>query len=196
MDICVFGAASPKTDRKYTDAAEQLGEMIAKRGHNLVFGAGGYGMMGAVARGVKAGGGRVTGIIPSFFIEDGIEPIFDQCDELIVTEDMAERKDRMEELSNAFIITPGGIGTFEEFFQMLVLKQLGMHNKPLAVYNVNGYYFGMESLMHTGAEESFFRENTLKLYRSFRESELESMLEYVETDHATEGLSLKDLRYL
>lgn len=195
MNICVFGAGSPKVDPEYLTSAEQLGEAIAKRGHNLVFGGGRNGLMGAVARGTKVAGGRVVGVVPQFFLDEDIEPIFEYCDELIITKDMAERKDKMEELSDAFIITPGGIGTFEEFFQMLVLKQLNKHNKAMAVYNVNGYYFGIEALMHTGAEESFLRENTLKLYKSFPGDELERMLTYVETDHETENMSVKDLKY-
>ncbi len=196
MNVCVFGAASPKVSREYTDAAEKLGEALAKRGHDLVFGAGAHGLMGSVARGTKVAGGRVIGVVPQFFLEEDIEPIFEYCDELLITRDMSERKDKMEENSDAFIITPGGIGTFEELFQMLVLKQLGRHNKPIAIYNVNGYYFGIEALMHTGAEEFFLRDNTLKLYRSFGEEDLDAMLEYIETDHATEGMNVKDLKYM
>ncbi len=196
MNICVFGAASPKVDIEYITAAEKLGEAIAKRGHELVFGAGAHGLMGAVARGTKVAGGKVTGVIPHFFLDEDIEPIFEYCDELIITKDMAERKDKMDELSDAFIITPGGIGTFEEFFQMLVLKQLDRHNKPMAVYNVNGYYFGIEALMHTGAEEAFLRENTLKLYKAFPGEELEAMLDYIETDTATKDLHVRDLKYM
>lgn len=196
MNICVFGAASPEIDRQYIFAAEKLGEEMAKRGHDLVFGAGAHGLMGAVARGTKVAGGKVFGVIPHFFLDEDIEPIFEYCDELIITKDMAERKDKMEELSDAFIITPGGIGTFEEFFQMLVLKQLDRHNKPIAVYNVNGYYFGIEALMHTGAEEAFLRENTLKLYKAFPGDEMEAMLDYVETDTATKDMHVRDLKYM
>ncbi len=196
MNICVFGAASPKIDLEYVDACEKLGEVMAKRGHNLVFGGGARGMMGAAARGTKRGGGKVYGVIPHFFIEEDIEPLYENCDELYITEDMAERKDKMEELSDAFIVTPGGIGTFEELFQMMVLKQLDRHNKPIAIYNINGYYFGIEALMHTGAQEAFLREDTLKLYKTFDSEELEEMLDYVETDHTTDELHVRDLKYM
>lgn len=195
MNICVFGAASPKIDLEYIDACEKLCEKMAKRGHNLVFGGGARGLMGAAARGTRRGGGKVIGVIPQFFIDEDIEPLYEACDELILTKDMAERKDKMEELSDAFIIAPGGIGTFEEFFQMLVLKQLDRHNKSIAIYNVNGYYFGIEALMHTGAKESFLREDTLKLYKTFDTDEVEEMLDYVETDNATDGLRVRDLKY-
>ena len=104
MKICVFGAASNAIDKSYITATEKLGQELAKRGHTLVFGAGGNGLMGAVARGVKSAGGKVIGVIPKFFKEDSIEKIFEECDELIFTETMAERKSTMENLSDAFVI--------------------------------------------------------------------------------------------
>lgn len=196
MNICVFGAASPKVDQKYVDAVERLGEALAKRGHQLIFGGGMYGLMGAAARGAKKGGAKVTGVMPRFFLEKKIEPVFEDCDELIMTQSMSERKDIMEELSDAFIVAPGGIGTFEEFFQMLVLKQLDQHNKPIAIYNVSGFYFGIEALMHNGAEESFLRDNTLKLYKTFDAENLDEMLDYIETDEETKHMHVEDLFYI
>lgn len=196
MNICVFGAASPKVDAQYLQAAEELGEALAKRGHSMVFGGGANGLMGAAARGMKKGGGKITGVIPQFFLDEGVETVFEPCDELIIVEDMAERKDRMEELSDAFVIAPGGIGTFEELFQMLVLKQLGRHKKPIAIYNVKGYYYGLETLMQTGAEGSFLRENTMSLYRSFKTEELGEMLEYIETEDPEEIAQVRDLEYM
>lgn len=196
MNICVFGAASPKVDQKYVDAAEQLGEALAKRGHHLVFGGGMYGLMGAAARGAKKGGAKVTGVIPQFFIDKNIEPVFQDCDELIVTQNMSDRKDIMVELSEAFIVTPGGIGTFEEFFQVLVSKQLDQHDKPIAIFNVSGFYYGLEALMHNGSEESFLRSNTLKLYKVFDTEEMEKMLDYVETDEAAKHMHVEDLFYM
>ena len=196
MNICVFGAASPKIDQKYVEAVELLGEALAARGHHLVFGGGMYGLMGAAARGAKKGGAKVTGVIPQFFIDKKIEPVYEECDELITTQSMSERKDIMDAISDAFIVTPGGIGTFEEFFQMLVLKQLDQHNKPIAVFNVSGFYYGIEALMHNSAEESFLRNNTLKLYKAFDTDEIEEMLDYIETDEATKHMHLEDLFYM
>ncbi len=140
MKICVFGAASSEIDEIYINAVEELGENLAKRGHELVFGAGGNGLMGAAARGFKRGDGKVYGVIPSFFRDENIEAIFDKCDELIFTETMAQRKTKMEDIADAFIVVPGGIGTFEELFEVLTLKQLGRHTKPIAVYDIDGYY--------------------------------------------------------
>ncbi len=92
MNICVYGAAGSKIDAVYIEAVELLGEEIAARGHTLVYGAGASGLMGAVARGVKRGGGKVIGVIPAFFKEERIEAIFEDCDQLIFTETMQQRK--------------------------------------------------------------------------------------------------------
>lgn len=133
MKICVFGASSAHIDDVYIKTVEELGEKMARRGHSLVFGAGGSGLMGAAARGVKRGGGHVHGVVPSFFKERGIEKLFEDCDELTITETMRERKAIMEDLADAFIITPGGVGTFEELFEVVTLKQLNRHDKAIAL---------------------------------------------------------------
>ncbi len=122
MKICIFGAASAHIDDNYIKAVERLGKSLALRGHSLVFGAGGTGLMGAAARGFKRGGGFVHGVIPEFFREEKVELIYEDCDKITYTETMAERKFIMEDEADAFIITPGGIGTFEEFFEVLTLK--------------------------------------------------------------------------
>ena len=140
MRICVYGAASPTIDKSYIEAVEKMGKEMVLRGHSLVFGGGGNGLMGAAARGVRSEGGKILGVIPKFFDEEDIEAICDFCDELIQPNTMRERKQIMEDNSDAFIVVPGGIGTFEEFFEILTLKQLCRHNKPIAIYNINGYY--------------------------------------------------------
>ena len=139
MKICVFGAASAHIDNIYIRAVEELGEKMAKRGHSLVFGAGATGLMGAAARGVKRGGGKIHGVIPDFFRDEEVEAIYEGCDKITYTENMSERKRVMEDEADAFIITPGGIGTFEEFFEVLTLKQLGRHDKTMAILNISGY---------------------------------------------------------
>lgn len=180
MNICVFGAASSEIDDKYIKAVELMGETLAKSGHNLVFGAGGQGLMGAAARGFKKGNAKITGIIPEFFKEADIEAIYEECDELIYTESMRERKAKMEELADAFIIVPGGIGTFEELFEVLTLKQLGRHKKAIVIYNVDGYYDSMESMLDHSIEEHFVKENCKMLYSVF--ADLQSMIDYLEAD--------------
>ncbi len=180
MKICVFGAASNEIAPKYISECEILGEVMAKRGHGLVFGAGKNGMMGAAARGVKKGGGSVTGVIPNFFREESIEQIFDECDELIYTETMAERKSKMEDLADAFIVVPGGIGTFEELFEILTLKQLSRHTKPIVIYDVKGYYEKLEEFLQIAFDERFIRKDCRMLYEKCKTPE--EALTYIEND--------------
>ena len=114
MNICIYGAASPQLDQIYYEKTEELGRLMARRGHGLVFGGGETGLMGAAARGVDAEGGYLLGIAPRFFDEPGI--LYQHCTEFIMTETMRERKHLLEEKSQATIVVPGGIGTYEEFF--------------------------------------------------------------------------------
>ena len=189
MRICVFGAASPTIDPEYVQKVELLGEEMAKRGHSLVFGAGGNGLMGAAARGVHKGGGYVLGVIPKFFEEEGVEAIYDKCDELIFTETMRQRKQTMEDNADAFIVAPGGIGTFEEHFEILTSKQLCRHNKPIVLYNVKGYYNELEEVMHQAMKKNFIRENCADLYRLT--DDLDELFSYIEApvkDHTVKEL--------
>ncbi len=178
MKICVFGAASDKIDEVYIKAVEELAEKLAKRGHSLVFGAGGTGLMGAAARGFKRGGGYIHGVIPHFFHEENIEALYDKCDKITYTENMSERKRTMEDDADAFIITPGGVGTFEEFFEVLTLKQLGRHKKAIAVYNIENYYGEMEKFMNVALERKFITFNCSKMYKLFNFPA--DIIEYIE----------------
>ena len=119
MKLCIYGAASNEIHEEYIKALEEMGETFGKRGHSLVFGGGASGLMGAAARGFHRGGGQIFGVAPSFFNVDGV--LFPHCTELFYTETMGERKAKMEDLADAFLIAPGGIGTFEEFFEALTL---------------------------------------------------------------------------
>lgn len=178
MKICVFGAASAHIDEKYIKAVEELGEKMAKRGHSLVFGAGGTGLMGAAARGVKRGGGYIHGVVPSFFKENGVEQLYEECDEITYTDTMRERKALMEEDAEAFIITPGGVGTFEELFEVITLKQLNRHDKAIAFLNIDGYYDDLIKLMDTACKRAFVSESCLTLYEFFTQSD--RLLDYLE----------------
>ena len=179
MKICIFGAVSAQIDRCYVEAVEDLAEKMAKRGHSLVFGAGGSGLMGAAARGTKRGGGYIHGVIPKFFREERLESIYDQCDELTFTDTMAERKTTMEDDCDAFIIVPGGIGTLEEFYEVITLKQLGRHHKAIAFYNLNGYYDTLEKFMHEMSEKKFMAAACHEMYRIFTDAE--ELFAYLET---------------
>ena len=178
MKICIFGAASAHIDDNYIKAVERLGKSLALRGHSLVFGAGGTGLMGAAARGFKAGGGHIHGVIPNFFREECVEVIYDGCDKITYTKTMAERKSVMEDLADAFIITPGGIGTFEEFFEVLTLKQLGRHGKAMAVFNIDGYYYDLEKFMQTVADKKFITFKCSQMYQCFTDEC--KMIDYIE----------------
>lgn len=180
MNICLYGASSNKIDASYVAAVEALGEKLAKRGHHLVFGGGANGLMGAAARGVQKGGGNILGVAPSFFNVDGI--LFPDCTEFIYTETMRERKQIMEERADAFIMTPGGIGTFEEFFEILTLKQLGRHQKAIAALNVNGFFDKMIAMMEAAIEQNFMAAHCRELYRFFQNAD--ELLDYLEEYHA------------
>ena len=176
MNICVYGASSDKIKKEFIKTGEELGRRLVERGHQLVYGAGGKGMMGAVARGAYEKNGHIIGVVPRFFNADGV--LFDKCTELIRTNTMRERKQIMEDSSDAFITTPGGIGTFEEFFEILTLKQLARTNKPICIFDIDGYYDELLSLMHHAIEENFMKEECTELYKVF--TEIDPMLDYIE----------------
>lgn len=183
MNICVYGASSNTIDKKFIDETEKLGALMAKRGHGLVYGGGAHGLMGAAARGVAENNGKILGVAPRFFLADGA--LYDNCTEFIYTDTMRERKQIMEDRSDAFIVTPGGVGTYEEFFEILTLKQLGRHKKPIAIYNLCGYYNVMNDMLEQTIEKSFMRDTCRELYKFFENAE--EMLNYIENYNATEG---------
>ena len=162
MTICLYGASSDAIAPEYIRVTETLGEMLADVGHTMVYGAGGAGLMGAAARGMKRRGGRIIGVVPSFLQVDGI--LYDGCDEMIYTDTMRERKQIMEEKAQAFIVAPGGIGTYEEFFEIYTLKQLGRHQKPIVIFNPRGYYDQMLAMLRHTVDEGFMRDKSLELY--------------------------------
>ena len=177
MNVCLYGASSTELAQEYYDAAYDLGTLLAKNGHTLIYGGGAQGVMGAAARGAHEHGGKIVGIAPSFFDVKGI--LYKECTEFIYTETMQERKKLMMDRSDAFIMAPGGIGTYEEFFEILTLKQLGRINPALAVFNVAGYYDAMqEMLMHT-VRKGFAKPACLQIYRTFEKAA--ELVNYIET---------------
>ncbi len=182
MNICVYGAASDNILKIYITEGEKLGNELSKRGHNLVFGGGGSGLMGAVARGAhRDSKAKITGIVPNFFMDNGKRVdgvLFNEIDEFIETDTMRERKKLLDEMSDAFIITPGGIGTYDELFEMLTLKNLGRHKKPMAVLNTNGYYDGLLAVLYEGINGGFIGEKVKDLL--FVSADINEILDYVE----------------
>lgn len=162
MNICIFGASSGNIDSEYFSAAEELGRLIAVQGHRLIFGGGRNGLMGACAMGAYKAGGEVLGIAPAFFDEPGI--LMKEEGSFIFTDTLAERKSLMEEKADAFIALPGGIGTFEEFFETLTLKQLGQHSKPIVLLNTMDYFSPFVSLLESTADKGFMSKNCLRIF--------------------------------
>jgi uncharacterized protein (TIGR00730 family) len=154
--ICVYCGSSPGRGDIYLDAGRALGRSIAESGLRLVYGGGTKGIMGAVAVGAREAGGKVMGIIPRFLIsKEASEPALAHLDELIVTEDMHERKHRMFEESDAFVALPGGIGTVEEIVEIMTWAQLGRHRKPIVYGNVEGFWNPMLTLIDHMKAEGF-----------------------------------------
>ena len=131
LTICVFCASSDDIPGHYVDLATEVGAEIARRGHALVTGGGSVSLMGAVARAVRAGGGRTVGVIPRALFDREIAD--HDADELVVCDSMRERKAEMDQRSDAFITLPGGIGTLEELLEIWTARTLGMHDKPVVV---------------------------------------------------------------
>lgn len=191
MNICVYGSSSDLIDKRYIEAGEALGEELAKRGHTLIYGAGAHGLMGAAARGASRCGGKIVGVSPKFFMVDGV--LYDKCDELVYTDTMRERKQIMEERSDAFIMTPGGIGTFEEFFEILTLKQLNRHRKAIAVLNTLGYYNAISDMMKMSADGKFMKEDTLGLYEYFESPT--ALIDYIES-YTEPQIDIKNMKHI
>mgnify|MGYP000435131182 CR=1 FL=1 len=181
MNICVYGASSPLMGEYYITNIQSLCKTLAQRGHSLVFGAGDTGAMGAAARGFKEGGGYIKGVVPKKFTDRNIEALYDDCDELVLTKDMGLRKKLMEDSADAFVICPGGIGTFDELFQALTLKQIGELDKPIAIFNIKGYYSFVQELMLNAERNKLLWEKWRTYYKIFSEDEAAQLIKYLET---------------
>lgn len=169
MRICLYGSGSPDIDEIYTDEAYRLGCEIALRGHSLVFGGGDTGMMGACAKGVRDNNGKSLGIAPPWI--GNFEPLCDECSEFMYVDSMDERKNKFVENSDAFIISPGGIGTLDEFFEIITLKKLKQHNKEIIVFNISGFFDTMLKMIDEMGEKGFLykQENLFKVADSIDE---------------------------
>ncbi|AWB23693.1 TIGR00730 family Rossman fold protein [Methylobacterium currus] len=156
MRLCVFCGSSDGARPLYREAATALGRHFADSGIELVYGGGKVGLMGAVADGALSAGGRVTGIIPQSLVEK--ETAHLGLTELRVVASMHERKALMADLADGFVALPGGLGTFEEMFEVWTWAQLGYHRKPLAVFNAGGFFDGLLGFLDSVVAEGFVRE--------------------------------------
>lgn len=153
--VTVYCASSTTLEPHFAEAARLVGGELARRGLALVYGGGAIGLMGETARATKAAGGRVIGIITKQLLD--LEQGWDGCDELVVVDTMRERKRLLEERGDAFLVLPGGLGTYEEFFEILVGRYLQNHTKPIGVVNDHGYYDPMMAMIDHGIEHRFIR---------------------------------------
>lgn len=160
--ICVYAASSDAVDAVYFDAARDFGAALARRGCRLVFGAGCIGLMGEMARAVHAAGGHVVGVIPEKLVLKDVA--YDASDEFIVTPDMRRRKAIMEERADAFVAMPGGIGTLEEVLEVLVLKQLRYHDKPVVFLNTNDFFGPLLAMLDKQIGERFAKPSMRGLF--------------------------------
>ncbi|RWG30908.1 MAG: TIGR00730 family Rossman fold protein [Mesorhizobium sp.] len=153
--VCVYCGSSPGRDEAYVKAGHLLGRSLAKSGLRLIYGGGTKGIMGAVADGALKAGGKVTGIIPRFLInKEATETALDKL-ELVITDNMHERKHRMFEKSDAFVALPGGIGTVEEIVEIMTWAQLGHHRKPIVFANIKAFWDPMLALIEHMSGEGF-----------------------------------------
>jgi uncharacterized protein (TIGR00730 family) len=162
--LCVYCGSSDKVDALYRDAANQLGTILAEAGVELIYGGGRVGLMGILANAVLRGGGRVTGIIPAHLHD--AEVGHHGVSELIVVASMHERKQLMFERSDAFAVLPGGLGTLDETFEIITWKQLRLHDKPILIVDVGGYWEPLLGLIDHVVESGFAAPGALDHFRT------------------------------
>lgn len=160
--VTVYCSSSPAISQVYFDAARELGCAIARQQWSLIYGGNFLGLMAAVAQAARNAGGKVIGITPQLLVDKGYgDP---HCDELIVTPGMRERKAIMEQRGDAFIALPGGLGTFEEIFEIIAAKSLRYHDKPIVLLNIENYYRPLLAMIEQGVEQQFIKPKARDLY--------------------------------
>lgn len=188
MNICLYGASSDDIKQVYIDKVYELGTKMANRNHTLIFGGGSHGLMGACVRGICNANGKAIGISPRFFDINDI--LYKEC-EMIYTDTMRDRKQLLECNSDAFIVSPGGIGTYEEFFEVLTLKQLAKHNKPIVIFNIDGYYDSILQLLKDTVDKGFMKKQCLDIFKVL--SEPDEILDYIE-NYSEESIDISHLK--
>ena len=168
FSLCVYCGSKPGDQPGFAESAQQVGRWIAQHGGQLVYGGGRNGLMGIVADATLEAGGRVVGVIPRALVEN--EWAHRGCTELHIVETMHERKQMMAERADAFLALPGGIGTFEEFYEVWTWRQLGYHNKPIGLLNLNGYYDTMLSFLNAVVDHQFMGAWQMDLIQSHADS--------------------------
>ena len=182
FSVCVYCGSRPGENPAFADAARSVGTWIGQRGGQLVYGGGRSGLMGTVAEATRQAGGRVVGVIPQALVDKELANRL--CDELHIVQTMHERKAMMAERSDAFLALPGGIGTFEELFEVWTWRQLGYHDKPLGLLNVAGYYDGLLGFLQTSVASGFMGEWQMGLLHTGSDASelLQSLVEQAGTN--------------
>ena len=184
--VTVYCSSSTQVARVHFDAAAALGRAIGERGWQLVYGGNSVGLMAALADAARAAGAQVVGITPQYFLDKGCGD--DKCHELIVAASMRDRKAQMESRGDAFIALPGGLGTLEEIFEIIVGRQLGYHQKPIVLLNIAGYYNPMLTMLDHGVEQRFIKPACRRLFHVA--TDVEAATEYLSEPQASApGLS-------
>ena len=163
MHITIYCASSGQVPAPYTDAARELGSLLAARGHTLINGAGRTGLMAAAAEACLDAGGKAVGVIPQFMIDQGWQHA--GLTRLVVTPDMHRRKEKMAALADACIALPGGVGTLEELLEVITWKQLGLFLKPIVILNTEGFFAPLLAQLERAAAEHFMRPAHLGIWR-------------------------------
>lgn len=176
MKVCVFLSSSDAVPEKYRILTAKMGRAIGAGGHTLVYGGNGVGLMGILAESVRAGGGRILGVVPRKLDELGLT--WPHCDELVITEDLRDRKARMDAEADAFVALPGGLGTYEEILEVLNLKYLRYHEKPVIFLNKDGFYEPLFASFARLFEERFTKKAIGRLYAAL--GEVEEVFPYLE----------------
>lgn len=176
--VCVYSGSNMGENPEYKKKAAELGTYIAEKGLRLVYGGSRMGLMGVIADTVLENGGEVTGVMPKGLFQG--EVVHQRLTELVEVGGMHERKAKMMELSDGFIAMPGGFGTFEELFEVLCWAQIGIHQKPIGLYNISGYFEPLLEMLKHSVQEGFSNESHLKLiYASSNHEQLiDQMNEY------------------
>ena len=162
LRVCVFCSSSDHLSDHYLESAQQLGRCLADAGLELIYGGGNNGLMGALSQAMHESGGRVVGVITAQLKNMGYA--YADADEMIVAGSMSRRKDRMERLADAFIAMPGGFGTLEEVLEIITLRQLGLHEKPIVLLDPSGFFEHLLAQFESGYREHFMREDDRNLY--------------------------------
>jgi len=163
LSLCVYCGSRMGNDPSFAKAAQEVGHWIGENAGQLVYGGGNNGLMGIVAQSAQDAGARVIGVIPESMVVR--EWARKECDELIVVKTMHERKRIMAEHANAFLALPGGIGTFEEFFEAWTWKQLGYHSKAIGLLNIHGYFDSLIAFLHNSFKSEFMVEHQMQLIK-------------------------------